>query len=108
MKWQQVRENFPSQWLLVEAIKAHTEGNQRIVEDLAVVDSFPDSRSAWKCYVNFHELTPEREFYVVHTDRKMLDILQRRWAGIRGLDFLLDTGAVIDLMHLVIHQGRSP
>jgi hypothetical protein len=58
MRWQQARDQFPSQWLLVEAIKAHTEGNKRVVEDLAVVNSFPDSRSALRCYVDFHEQTP--------------------------------------------------
>jgi hypothetical protein len=84
MRWQQAREQFPSQWLLVEAIKAHTEGNKRVVEDLAVVNSFSDSRSALRCYVDFHEQTPEREYYVVHTDREILDILQRNWSGIRG------------------------
>jgi hypothetical protein len=84
MQWQQVRQRYPSQWLLVEAIKAHTEGNQRVVEDLAIVDVFPDSRAALESYVDFHEQTPEREYYVVHTDRETLDILQRRWLGIRG------------------------
>jgi hypothetical protein len=85
MQWQQIRNNYPSQWLLVEAIKAYTDGNKRVVEDLAVVNAFPDSHAALRSYVALHEQTPQREFYVVHTDREMLDIIQRKWVGIRGL-----------------------
>ena len=40
MHWQKIREIYPSQWVLVEAIRAHTEGNKRVVEDLAVVNAF--------------------------------------------------------------------
>ncbi len=27
MKWQEIRKHYPQQWLLVEAIKAHSEAN---------------------------------------------------------------------------------
>ncbi len=33
MKWQQVREQYPDRWLLLEAIRTHTEGDKRVVED---------------------------------------------------------------------------
>lgn len=84
MQWHQVRETYPTQWLLVEAIEAHTEANRRIVEELTVVDAFPDSRAALKGYLQLHERAPERELYVVHTDRETLEIIQQRWLGIRG------------------------
>ncbi len=84
MQWHQVRQNYPAQWLLIEAIKAHTVGNHRVVEDLAIIDTFGNSRSALESYIDLHEQTPEREFYVVHTDREELEIVQRRWLGIRG------------------------
>lgn len=84
MEWKQIRETYPAQWLLVEAVEAHTEANRRIVEKLAVVDSFPDSRAALDRYIACHKQSPEREFYVVHTDREALDIIQQRWLGIRS------------------------
>ena len=31
MQWQEIRKHHPQQWLLVEAIKAHSEVNKRIV-----------------------------------------------------------------------------
>ena len=52
MQWQEIRKHYPTQWLLVEAIKAHSEANQRIVDQLAVVGTFPDSVAALKSYTS--------------------------------------------------------
>ncbi len=43
MVWQAIQKHYPQQWLLVEAIKAHSEANKRVLEQLAVVGAFPDS-----------------------------------------------------------------
>ena len=84
MKWQEIRVHYPQQWLLVEAMKAHSEANKRILEQLAVVDTFPNSVTAMKSYLQLHREVPERELYVFHTSRETLDITERRWLGIRG------------------------
>lgn len=83
MRWQQIREIHTNQWLLVEAIQAHTQADRRVVEDWAVIDIFADARAALGSYVAYHERLPQRELYVVHTDRESLEIIQRRWVGIR-------------------------
>ncbi|HMQ55986.1 MAG TPA: hypothetical protein PKE64_26780 [Anaerolineae bacterium] len=83
MKWQDIRETYPNQWLLVEAVKAHSEQGKRILEELTVVNTFPDARTALKGYTQFHEEAPDRELFVLHTDRETLDITERRWIGIR-------------------------
>ena len=84
MHWKQIRETYPSQWLLIEALKAHTDENsQRILEEIAVIDTCPDGPSAWKTYLAFQEREPEREMYPVYTGRETLDIVERRWMGIR-------------------------
>jgi hypothetical protein len=85
MKWQEIRKNHPQQWLLVEAIKAHSEANKRILEQLAVISTFPDSVTAMRSYVQLRREAPERELYVFHTSRETLDIAERRWLGIRGV-----------------------
>lgn len=85
MKWQEIREHYPQQWLLVEALKAYSKGNKRILQELAVVDTFSDSVSAMKSYNELHRDTPERELYIFHTSRKKLTITERRWLGIRGI-----------------------
>jgi hypothetical protein len=84
MKWEQIKSHYPSQWLLVEAIKAHSENDRRILDDLSVIDSFPDSNSAMQSYAKLHRGAPERELYVLHTDRRQLEIKERRWLGVRG------------------------
>lgn len=85
MNWQQIRQRYPNQWLLVEAIKAHSEGNKRVLEQLAVLDAFPDSVLAMQDYARLHRQTPERELYVFHTSREQLDVIERKWLGIRGI-----------------------
>lgn len=85
MVWQDIRKHYPQQWLLVEAIKAYSEANKRVLEQLAVVDTFPDSIAAMKRYVQLHHEAPQRELYVFHTSRETLDIPERSWLGVRGV-----------------------
>jgi hypothetical protein len=84
MKWQEIREHYPQRWILIEATKAHSEANKRVLEQLAVVAAFPDSVTAMRSYAQLHREAPERELYVFHTSRKTLDITERLWLGIRG------------------------
>ena len=84
MKWHEIRTHYPQQWLLLEAIKAHSEANKRILEQLAIVGTFSDSSTALKGYQQLHHEAPERELYVFHTSRETLDVTERRWLGIRG------------------------
>lgn len=74
MTWHEARQHFPDQWLLVEATRAHSEPGRRIVEQLAVVDTFSDSPAALDRYRQLHREAPAREFYVLHTSRETLDI----------------------------------
>ena len=46
MLWGEIREHYPHQWLLVEAIKAHSERDKRILDQLAVISTFQDSTAA--------------------------------------------------------------
>ncbi|RYD03276.1 hypothetical protein N752_20810 [Desulforamulus aquiferis] len=40
MTWEEVKKTYPNQWLLIEAIEAHTEENKRIVNQIAVINIF--------------------------------------------------------------------
>jgi hypothetical protein len=84
MQWQEIRQHYPYQWLLVEAITAHSAAGKRILEQLAVVDTFPDSVTAIQRYIQLHRDAPARELYAFHTSRATLDIVERHWLGIRG------------------------
>jgi hypothetical protein len=84
MQWQEIRKHFPHQWLLIEATKAHTEKpNKRILDDISIINTFPDSEAAWDNYTELHRKYPQREFYILHTDKKNLDITESIWLGIR-------------------------
>ncbi len=74
MDWQQIREHYPHQWVVAEAIRAYTEFSQRRVEELVVVDAFQDSQAAWTRYKQLHHEDRNREYYVLHTDREVLNI----------------------------------
>lgn len=84
MLWQDIRQHYPEQWLLVEALDAHSEANKRIVNELTVVDSFSSSPDAFRRYTELHRQSPSREFYVLHTSREQIDITERTWHGIRS------------------------
>lgn len=85
MKWQEIRQRYPGKWLLVEALKAHTEGNKRILENLSVIDAFVDGQDAMKAYSKLHGEEPQRELLVLHTDRVEPDVTVRHWLGIRSV-----------------------
>jgi len=55
------------------------------LDKLAVVDVFTDSQKAMQSYAQLHHQEPNRELYVLHTDRENLDITERKWIGIRGI-----------------------
>lgn len=83
MRWQEIRQDFLGQWLLVEAVEAHSEQGLRVVDDLVLVDTFDDSTAALAVYAQLHREAPQRELYVVDADREVLEIKERSWLGIR-------------------------
>ena len=83
MQWNEIRERFPEEWLLVEAVEAHSAEGQRILDDIAVIQFFPDSAAAWESYKKLHRKWPLREFLILHTSREHLDIGEIVWLGIR-------------------------
>src|SRR5215218_5477875 len=81
--WEEIRHQFPRQWLLVEAVAAHSSEGKRVLDDIAVLDAFQEAGTAMKSYQETHRKSPQRELYVVHTDREALDIAEIDWLGIR-------------------------
>ena len=85
MLWKEVKKAYPNQWVIIEAIEAHTEGDKRIIAQITVVDNFQDDNNkALLQYLQLHRKYREREFYVVHTSRPELDIIEQRWIGVRA------------------------
>ena len=85
MTWPEIRQHFPEQWLLVEATQAHSKANRRILDQMAVLGSYPSGKTAMAGYLDLHRKMPERELFVLHTSREELEIEELRWLGIRGV-----------------------
>ena len=105
MQWSEIREAYPDQWLIIEALEAHTTlDHRRILDKIAVIEHPADGSAALESYRSLHQRFSEREFYFVNTSRKELDIRERQWLGIRGsMDFLTGSGAIIDLHDMEIN-----
>jgi len=85
MIWEEVKKAYPNQWVIIEAIEAHTEGDKRIIAQMTVVDNFQDDNNkALLHYLQLHRKHREKELYVVHTSRPELDIIEQRWIGVRA------------------------
>ena len=85
MRWADVRAAYPEQWLVIEALDAHSANDRRIVDRIAVTDVCSDGRTAMKRYGELRRQHPQREFCFVHTSNVELEIEERIWLGIRGL-----------------------
>ncbi|HWO18221.1 MAG TPA: hypothetical protein VNO30_05575 [Kofleriaceae bacterium] len=85
MRWQDVRAAHPDQWLVIEALEAHSENDHRILDRIAVIDVCPDGRTTMKRYGELRRMHPQREFCFVHTSMVELNIEERLWLGIRGV-----------------------
>ena len=84
MRWVEVQERFPNEWVVLEATKAYSKGGQRYIEEMTVIDSFEDSTEALKRYSELHREDPHREYCFFHTSRPTV-VARERYVGVRGL-----------------------
>ncbi len=77
MSWAEVRAAYPEQWLVVEALEAHTTERLRILDKIAVVETCSDGAVAFKRYRELRGARPEREWCFVHTANVELEIVDR-------------------------------
>ena len=93
MKWSDIRKAYPNQWLVIEALEAHTtQGKLRQLDRLAVLELCTDGSSAMNRYRELQREYPQREFYFVHSSREALEIQERHWHGIRRNSAVITEG----------------
>jgi hypothetical protein len=83
MNWETLRNHFPDQWVLFEAIEAHSDNGRRIVDRISVINNYDVSKEALEEYKVIHMKEPYRELYVAHTSKTELEIIERKWLGVR-------------------------
>lgn len=86
MRWADIRTAYPNQWLVIEALEAHSEDHRRIFDRIAVVEACSDGGAAFRRYRELHREHPTRELCFVHTGKAELEIEERPWVGIRVND----------------------
>lgn len=84
MRWNEVQERFPNEWVVLEATMAYSKEGQRFIEEMTVIDSFDDSMKALKKYSELHQNEPHREYCFFHTSRPEI-VAKERYVGVRGL-----------------------
>ena len=83
MKWEGLRFRYPNTWVLFEAVEAHSQEGKRILDNISVIETFENSDDAIKTYRELHKKDPRRELYVAHTKKEDLEIVERKWLGVR-------------------------
>ena len=78
MKWSEVRERFPDQFVLVEEIASHIEGDRVLVDDVAVIRAILEEE-ATKTLMECRD-----KMFVYHTGNDSVVIELRRRPGLRG------------------------
>ncbi|MFC3747412.1 hypothetical protein [Paenibacillus sp. GCM10012306] len=84
MRWDEIKERFPDEWVVLEATKAYSKEGHRYIEEMDVIESFDDSTKALKRYSELHKEAPHREYCFFHTSRPSV-VAKERYVGIRGL-----------------------
>lgn len=88
MQWSDVRQAYPNEWLIIEALDAETtQEHKRKLKRISIVERCldgVDGGAALQSYRRLHQQYPLRELYYVHSSREELDIREQNWVGIRS------------------------
>ena len=52
MKWKEVREMYPNQFVKFEILEYHIEDNKEYVDDIAIIKAISDGKEARKEFIN--------------------------------------------------------
>jgi hypothetical protein len=69
MQWQEVREIYPNQYVLIEILNSHTEGSIQYVDDVALIRTIQDPDEATK-----ELLKCKNNHIVYHTGQEQIAI----------------------------------
>lgn len=84
MRWENIRKQYPDRFVLIEALKATSNNRIRKIEEMAIVEDYSDSKTAWNGYKVHHKQNPDREFYIFHTSQENIEVVEEYFTGVRG------------------------
>lgn len=80
MQWNEVRKIYPDQYVKLQILTSHTEGNTMYVDEVALIRAIQDPKEATK------ELLKSKDGIIVsHTSNEKLEIEIRTLRGLRGV-----------------------
>lgn len=66
MRWEEVREQFPNEWVVCEALQSRSEDGYYFIDEVAVIDRFDDSKVAMKRYYELHRELVVKSFLLLN------------------------------------------
>lgn len=80
MQWNEVRNIYPDQYVKLQILSSHTEGNTKFVDEVALIRAIQDPKEATI------ELLKSKDGVIVsHTSNEYLKIEIRTLRGLRGV-----------------------
>lgn len=67
MKWNEIREKYPNQFVLLKALKSHVEGGKKVIDDVALVKLIENPKEANELLVR-----SKGDTFVFHTSKDEL------------------------------------
>jgi hypothetical protein len=77
MKWQEVRQHFPNQWLLVQAMETRSEGGYCYWERVMVLEKFSNGSEALKGLNAYLKSHAPHDVFIFHTAREQLKLEEK-------------------------------
>lgn len=80
MRWEEVRRIYPDQYVKLQILESHVEGNTKFVDEVALIRAIQNPKEATK------ELLQSKDGVIVsHTGNEELKIEIRNLRGLRGV-----------------------
>lgn len=80
MKWEEVRKNYPDQFVKLKILNYHMVGNMKVIDDMAIIRGIEDKKEATKELV---QSTGDEIVY--HTSNKEIKIEVKNIRGYRRI-----------------------
>lgn len=81
MRWSDIREAYPNEWLILEVLSSHTETSVIVPDRLAVTESCTDASKIMERYTALRHEFPDRFLCFAHTSRETIEFEELFWAG---------------------------
>lgn len=83
MTWDDIRQTYPDQWLILEVLASHDRDGVIFPDRLAVIERCPDGATVMAQYTSLLAELPERFLCFAHTSHGTLEFEELIWAGVR-------------------------